>query len=117
MGFKSYHAHVYYSGKTRKTAKEVRLSLNKLFKVRLGRWRDFPVGPHPVPMYQVAFNADQFNKIVPWLMEHHGGLSVLVHPNSGDDLMDHSAHAIWLGKQLKLKLDMFRDSATPAKSP
>ncbi len=117
MAFKSYHAHVYYSEKTRKTAKRVRLSLNKLFKVRMGRWRDFPVGPHPVFSYQVAFKADQFNKIVPWLMEHHEGLSVLVHPNSPDDLMDHSEHALWLGKQLKLKLDMFREPAIPAKGP
>ena len=117
MAFKSYHAHVYYSEKTRQTAKGVRLSLNKLFKVRLGRWRDFPVGPHPVPMYQVAFKADQFDKIVPWLMEHHDGLSVLVHPNRGDDLMDHSKHAIWLGKQLKLKLDMFLAPGIPAKGP
>ena len=117
MAFKSYHAHVYYNEKTRKTAKRVRLSLNKLFKVRLGRWRDFPVGPHPVPMYQVAFQADQFNKVAPWLMENHEGLSVLIHPNSADDLMDHSEHALWLGKQLKLKLDMFRDSPSPAKGP
>ena len=116
MGFKSNHAHVYYNEKSRKTAKDVRLALNKLFKVRLGRWRDFPVGPHPVPMYQVAFKADQFNQIVPWLMENHGGLSVLIHPNSHDDLMDHSEHALWLGRQLKLKLDMFRD-AIPEKSP
>ena len=117
MGFKSYHAHVYYSEKTRKTAKGVRLSLNKLFQVRLGRWRDFPVGPHPVPMYQVAFQAGLFDQIVPWLMEHHEGLSVLVHPNTGDDLMDHSGHAIWLGKQLKLNLDMFRGVPSAAKRP
>lgn len=117
MSFKSYHAHVYYTGDSRKTARQVRLQLNRLFKVRLGRWRDFPVGPHPEPMYQVAFQAHAFEQVVPWLMAHHEGLSVLIHPNSGDDLRDHSEHALWLGKALKLKLEMFRNPGTPKDVP
>lgn len=108
MTFASYHAHVYYDPATRKAARQVRLELNRRFKVRLGRWRDEPVGPHPRSMYQVAFQAAEFPRVVPWLMEHHGGLSVLIHPNTDDDLLDHSERALWLGKQLKLKLGMFR---------
>ena len=51
----SYHAHVYYDPATRKSAAQVRTDLIARFPVRLGRWRDKPVGPHPVPMFQVAF--------------------------------------------------------------
>lgn len=108
MPFPSYHAHVYYDEASRPAAKRVRLQLNRLFQVKMGRWREEPVGPHPTAMYQVAFQAGEFPKIVPWLMEHHEGLSVLIHPNGDDDLLDHSERALWLGRQLKLKLGMFR---------
>lgn len=43
------------------------------FDVELGRWRDQAVGPHPKGMYQVAFTASAFGKIVPWLMPGHLG--------------------------------------------
>jgi hypothetical protein len=33
------------------------------------------------------------------------GLSVLLHPETGDDLLDHTAHAVWLGTPLELRLD------------
>jgi DOPA 4,5-dioxygenase len=111
MTFRSYHAHVYYDESTRKTAKDVRIRLRRLFRVRLGRWRDLPVGPHPQSMYQVAFSAEQFPHVVPWLMEHHAGLSVLIHPDGGDDLRDHSGRALWLGEKLALRLDFFREPA------
>ncbi len=108
MPFPSYHAHVYYDEASRPAAKRVRLQLNNLFQVKMGRWRDEPVGPHPIAMYQVAFGAGEFPKVVPWLMERHEGLSVLIHPNGDDDLLDHSERAMWLGRPLKLKLGMFR---------
>jgi DOPA 4,5-dioxygenase len=51
-------------------------------------------------MYQVAFAPDQFDKVVPWLMLHRGGLDILVHPNTGDALADHTDRALWLGEKL-----------------
>jgi DOPA 4,5-dioxygenase len=30
---------------------------------------------------------------------------VLVHPESGDEVADHTAHALWLGNRLPLRLD------------
>ena len=108
MPFSSYHAHVYYDAGTRPQAAVLRDALGAEFTVQLGRWHDTPVGPHPQGMYQVAFAAEEFARVVPWLMEHHGPLSVLIHPNTEDDLGDHSHRALWLGKKLELKLDMFR---------
>lgn len=107
--YDSYHAHIYYDAETRKTAAKVRTELERLFKVEMGRWRDEPVGPHPQAMYQVAFKKGQFPKVVPWLMENRAGLTIFVHPNSGDDYGDHAHRAIWMGKMLRLRLAMLRN--------
>ena len=100
-----YHAHIYYDEESRSTAARVRHDLDAAFEVRLGRWRDAPMGPHPRSMYQVAFAADQFAEVVPWLMHNRAGLVVLVHPLTGDDRADHDARALWLGEKLALDLD------------
>ena len=97
-----YHAHIYYDDSTRDAAAKLREAVAASFEVRLGRWRDAPVGPHPRPMYQVAFAPDQFDRLVPWLMLNRAGLVVFVHPETGDDLADHSDHAVWLGEKLTL---------------
>jgi len=104
---KGYHAHVYYDDNSYATAALIREQLSDRFSVKLGRWRDDPVGPHPRAMYQVAFKPDLFAAIVPWLMLNRAGLTVLVHPETGNDFLDHSEHSLWIGKELKLNLDMF----------
>ena len=101
-----YHAHVYYDAESRSTAARVRHDLDAAFEVSLGRWRDTPVGPHPRSMYQVAFAADRFAEVVPWLMLNRSGLVVLVHPLTGEDRADHDARALWLGEKLALDLDV-----------
>jgi len=109
-GIAGYHAHVYYAPETRAVAEEIRAALGAGFAVQLGRWHDRPVGPHPVSMYQVAFAVEEFSRLVPWLMLNRRDLSVLVHPLTGDDLADHSAHALWLGPPLPLRLDVLRNA-------
>lgn len=105
---KGFHAHVYYDAATRDRATRVREALASQFAGRLGRWHDQPVGPHPTAMYQVAFLFHQFSEIVPWLMLYHEGLSILVHPTTGDDVADHTDHALWLGEKLDLDIDSLR---------
>lgn len=104
-----YHAHVYYqSMEQRQLAAEIRASVADRFNVELGRWRDQPVGPHPLPMYQVAFDKSLLSELLPWLMSVRGPLSILVHCSTRcDDLRDHTAGAIWLGPQLQLNTDFF----------
>jgi DOPA 4,5-dioxygenase len=106
---RAYHAHVYYEPATRAVAEQVREGLAQGFTARLGRWHDQPVGPHSRGMYQVLFAADQFDRIVPWLMLNRRGLDVLVHPETGDDLADHTRHALWLGQPLPLRLEALQD--------
>ena len=102
-----YHAHIYYDAETRPIAERLREAIGNRFGVELGRWRDEPVGPHPVPMYQAAFPAAEFPRIVPWLMLNRGGLSVLVHPQTEDAYDDHT-HALWLGAPLPLRVEGLR---------
>ena len=104
-----YHAHVYYDpATTRGEAERLRETLGSRFEVRLGRWHDVPVGPHPGAMYQVAFPVAEFPRLVPWLMLNRGDLTILVHPLTGDDYADHAHHALWLGAVLPLRLDVLR---------
>ena len=104
----SYHAHIYYDAASRDTAADLRAGIEQSFKVEMGRWRDQPVGPHPQPMYQVKFEPAEFARIVPWLMLNRAGLTVLVHPNTGDAYTDHATNALWLGRKLRLRVAMLR---------
>jgi aromatic ring-cleaving dioxygenase len=99
---KGYHAHIYYDPKTRDAAARVRSGLSTNFQVQLGSWHDEPVGPHLQAMYQAVFAPQEFGKVVPWLMLHREGLSVLVHPSTGDGYGDHLERSLWLGEKLKL---------------
>jgi len=104
-----YHAHIYYDDASRDAAALLRESIERTFKVEMGRWREEPVGPHPQSMYQVKFNPDEFAKIVPWLMLNRTGLNILVHPETTDAYTDHATNALWLGEKLKLRLDILRN--------
>jgi aromatic ring-cleaving dioxygenase len=105
-----YHAHVYYDpASTRERAERLRERIAEIFpKALLGRWHDEPVGPHPRSMYQIAFPSALLASFLPWLMLNRNGLTILVHPETGNDLADHTDHAMWLGGILRLRLGVFR---------
>jgi DOPA 4,5-dioxygenase len=58
-------------------------------------------------MFQIAFPREMFAAFVPWLMLNRDGLTILLHPETGDDLTDHTAHAVWFGEVLPLRLHVF----------
>ena len=103
---KGYHAHVYYDPATKAAAARVREGLSQ-FNVQLGSWHDELVGPHLKPMYQVLFAAEEFGKVVPWLMLNREGLDILVHPSTGDGKGDHLDRSLWLGTKLGVNLKAF----------
>ena len=103
-----YHAHVYYDPETRPIAERLREAIGSGFTVQLGRWHDRPVGPHPASMYQVAFAVGELPRLLPFLMLNRERLSVLVHPVTGDDYLDHANFPLWLGPPLPLLLDFLR---------
>ena len=105
-----YHAHIYYDPATsRARAERLRERVGAEFsEAKLGRWHDELVGPHPQSMYQIAFPSQMLARFVPWLMLNRDGLTVLLHPETGDNYADHSAHAAWFGAVLPLRLEVFQ---------
>ncbi|WP_292252548.1 DOPA 4,5-dioxygenase family protein [Mesorhizobium sp.] len=62
--------------------------------MRLGNWRDEPVGLDGQAMYQVSFATEVFATLVPWLMLNH----FLIYPNTTK--WDHLIDPIWIGRAL-----------------
>lgn len=103
-----WHAHVYYDpAATREVAAALREGIAERFPTAvLGRWHDVPVGPHPTAMYQVAFEPALFPELVPFIALNRAGLTVLVHPETGRQRADHTAHALWMGAVLPLDVSV-----------
>jgi aromatic ring-cleaving dioxygenase len=105
-----YHIHVYYDPESRDRAARLRDWVEERFSVRMGRWHDVPVGPHPTAMYQIQFATDLFPTLVPFVMMNRMGLTVLLHPQSGRPRDDHTLNATWMGTVLPLKTDVLRET-------
>lgn len=68
-------------------------------------------------MFEVnLFTPQQFGAFVPWLVINRGPLSALIHPNTGDDVRDHTQRATWMGHPLPLQVGLLREAAARAKA-
>ena len=105
--YEKYHAHVYYDETSSEFAKNLCEEIGDRFGLPVGRFHDKPVGPHPRWSCQISFESKDFDSLIPWLDQARNELTVLVHGLSGNDLLDHTEHAYWLGEELELKLDIF----------
>ena len=111
----SFHAHVYFDEATVEQARALCEEAAQRFGVTMGRMHERPVGPHPRWSCQLAFPPALFGEVVPWLALERNGLTVFIHPETGDELGDHRDRAIWMGEMLPLKLEMF-EAKEPAAS-
>jgi DOPA 4,5-dioxygenase len=103
-----YHAHVYFDAQTIDKARRICLECAQLFGATMGRLHERPVGPHPDWSCQLAFPPERLGEIVGWLALNRDGLVVLVHPETGNELRDHTDHAIWMGAVRPLDVSIFR---------
>ena len=100
----AYHAHVYFDAADRERARQLCEAAGKAFGVTVGRMHDKPVGPHPRGSCQLAFGAERFAEVIPWLIVNRNGLTVFAHAETGDTLRDHTEHVLWLGSSETLNL-------------
>ncbi|KAF8182137.1 DOPA-like domain-containing protein [Mycena galopus ATCC 62051] len=115
--------HVYYSLTEEAHARDLHTRISAEFpEFRIYKFWDRPVGPHPIPMFEVnTFTPHQTGALFSWLVVNRGPCSVLIHPNTNDELADHSTLATWMGTPLTLKTDIFHHAprgatAAPASS-
>lgn len=108
-----YHAHVYFDASTLPQARALCEAAAARFALRMGRVHEKPVGPHPDWSCQLAFRANLFADVIPWLMLHRQGLVVLVHPITGNDLRDHRDYPMWMGHARPLDLTVLSDRDQP----
>lgn len=105
---KAFHAHLYFKDEVgTEIAKKVAQQAAELFDIKIGRFHQKPVGPHPLWSCQLSFAVETFSKIVPWLMFHRQSLDVFLHPLTGDDYVDHTQGISWLGHSHPLNLAQF----------
>ncbi len=101
-----YHAHVYFDADTVDRATALCEEAARRLPVSMGRIHRKPVGPHPRWSCQLAFGPEAFADVVPWLALNRQGLTVFVHPETGDPVADHRDHALWMGTMEPLDLSV-----------
>lgn len=106
---REFHAHIYYDEKTFEQARLLSEAARKQFSVAVGHLHQKPVGPHPCWSCQLTVRPEDFGEVIPWLALNRNGLVVFVHPDTGDDLKDHSEHALWMGEIKEIDLSLFKD--------
>lgn len=105
------HSHIYFTPSTREVAERLRNKIVTHFSDRteISRLIDRPIGPHPLPMFEVDFRSEVARELVPFLEVEREGLSILIHPVSEDEVKDHSERAVWLGEKLDLNLTFLEE--------
>ena len=96
-----WHAHVYFTDADRATAAALREQFSADPRVLfIGQMIDAPVGPHPVPQFEIHFLAPARDAMIALI--EATGLRALVHPLTDDDLADHTTLGHWIGEPLEL---------------
>lgn len=107
----SFHSHIYFDANSRAEAAALQAKLLRDFprSVHISRLVDRPIGPHPLPMFELGFRADQYDLVRATLEANRGGLSVLIHQVTPDEVWDHTEGAEWLGTPVELDIQFLRD--------
>ena len=103
----TFHAHIYFGPECHKEATDLREEISRRFGLRVGTMHKKPVGPHTKAMFQVVIGKDDFGDFVEWLLLNRRGHDVLIHPETGNDLLDHTDHAMWLGNPVAIDVSAF----------
>ena len=101
-----FHAHIYYDARERPAAEALRerLAADPAHVLFAGRLADRPVGPHPIPQFEIHFLESSLPALLPVI--EASGLRALVHPLTDDDLADHTSLAHWIGEPIELDVSV-----------
>ena len=105
--YPAYHAHVYFDAESAAKARRLCTAAKQELDVKVGRFHEKLVGPHPCWSCQIKFEKTAFNGVITWLENRRDQLTIFVHGLTGDDLADHTDHTHWLGEPLPLDLSVF----------
>jgi DOPA 4,5-dioxygenase len=108
-----HHIHPYFTAENKEKAVDIYNSVKENFpSLHLGRIHDNPVGPHPAGSFQITIPPEVFEDIKEFLTENGHGLTMLIHPLTGDDIKDHSEQNIdWIGSPVKINRDFFTSNS------
>ena len=114
-----YHIHIYFDESMQATAREVVAQAKALFPGEaLGGDRIIgKVGPHTMTNLEIDIRKESFGKVVTWLQQNNQGLSILIHPRTGDERKDHQESALWLGKPVPFNDAFFAQLKSKPKGP
>ena len=106
-----YHIHIYFSedsiNEIQTLQKAIKACLND--KIIFDEIHNSPVGPHPMPQVLYLLYKDNFTEVIEWLNKNTNGFNILIHPNTGDALWDHTEGYIWIGQPQTLKTEIFKN--------
>jgi DOPA 4,5-dioxygenase len=105
--FDFYHAHLYYNEDNMNEALKIGEQVNAIFSVGIGHFHQKPVGPHPAWSCQISVPVSHFSEIIQWLLFNRGSVDIFIHPDTGEDLIDHTQRLMWIGKSYSLNTQMF----------
>ncbi|CAG8643555.1 16309_t:CDS:2 [Funneliformis mosseae] len=115
---KEYHFHVYffqYNEKHRASALALREKISELVEkgffhpVPYKTVNYAPLGPHLVGSYEVWCPKEHFSRVYSWFLLHRGIHSVLIHPLTKKEVLDHTDRAVWMGDSFPLDLSILHD--------
>ena len=100
---RGYHIHIYYDQndpQSEFTAQGLSQAvINTFDEENLIRHEVGVVGPHINPNIELDIKPDAFGKILQYLQMNNYGLSIVVHPETGDVTKDHLENSIWILSQ------------------
>lgn len=109
MKFKKYHFHIYFEPLELDKVQDLIERLKELENISIGRVWNKPVGPHPVGSCQITVLPEKMHEVFTCFLEYRNGLSIFVHPVSGDDWIDHTKYVMWIGDSYRLNLEFFKN--------
>jgi DOPA 4,5-dioxygenase len=104
-----YHIHIYHEDVMQGfSAHNLVTSLTTLFPQYIrGVYNVGKVGPHVETNTELDITKEGFAEVLQWLQVNSAGLSILVHPETGDDIQDHLHSSIWINKEMGYNEEFF----------